>query len=192
MGVIEKGVREKIRRTKINNAVVAVLAVTGGLAVAVMAPNALGLLGKALNAQSSQSVRRSFSKLIRHGYVKLESTPAGKRARLTEKGEKYAALLGEGKLRPRKTKHWDKKWRLLVFDIPERYRRQRDQIRLTLVNLGFYKLQDSVWVYPYDCEDLVTLLKVDHKTGKNLLYVVADAIEYDQRLRAYFGLVDLE
>lgn len=190
MGEIERGVRAKVRRTKINNAVVAALAITGGLAVAVVAPNALGILGKALNAQSKQSARRSFSKLIKHGYITLEETTIGRRARLTQKGEKYAALLGEGKLRPKKTKHWDKKWRLLVFDIPERYRRQRDQIRLTLVSLGFYKLQDSVWVYPYDCEDLITLLKVDHKIGKNLLYVVADAIEYDQRLRSHFNLAD--
>lgn len=57
------------------------------------------------------------------------------------------------------------------------------------MTLGFVRLQDSVWVYPYDCEDLITLLKADLKVGKDVLYVVADRIEYDQPLRTLFDLV---
>ncbi|MSR70784.1 CRISPR-associated endonuclease Cas2 [Candidatus Kaiserbacteria bacterium] len=188
MGEIERGVRARVRRSKINNAIIGALAVSGGLAVALVAPNVLGVLGRVINAQRRQSLQRSFSKLIQHGYVVLEQGPHGKRARLTAKGDKFAALLGEGKLRPKQPKNWDKKWRLLIFDIPERRRKDRDQIRATLVSIGFYRLQDSVWVYPYDCEDLITLLKVDYRIGKNLLYVVADAIEHDVVLRSHFGL----
>ena len=62
-------------------------------------------------------------------------------------------------------------------------------MRATLVNMGFHRLQDSVWVYPYDCEDLVLMLKADLKIGKNVLYIVADAIEYDTPLRVHFGLM---
>ena len=46
MGEIEKAVRVRIRKTKINKAVITTLAVTGGLAVALIAPNVLGALGK--------------------------------------------------------------------------------------------------------------------------------------------------
>lgn len=187
MGAIEKEIRAKIRRTKINKAIIASLASVGGLTIAVLAPNVLGALGK-ITPQLRQGVKRSFSKLIQHGYVVLNQTSTGKRARLTQKGQKYAALLGEGKLKPKIPKYWDKKWRLLVFDIPEQRRKQRDQIRATLIDLGFYRLQDSVWVYPYDCEDLITLFKVDLKIGKNLLYIVADAIEYDLPVRSHFRL----
>jgi DNA-binding transcriptional regulator PaaX len=187
MGAIEKGVRTRLRRTKINKAIIGCLAVAGVVSIAVLAPNVLSMLGR-MTPQLRQGVRRSFSKLIKHGYITLDQTTTGKRARLTEKGQKYAALIGEGKLKPKKPRRWDTKWRLLIFDIPEQRRGQRDQIRTTLVELGFYRLQDSVWVYPYDCEDLVTLLKVDLKIGKNLLYIVADAIEFDRPLRAHFGL----
>jgi len=191
MGEIEAGVRTRIRKTKINKAVITTLAVTGGLAVALIAPNVLGALGRLglINPrQKRQGVEKSLSRLIRFGYAALDDSGKGKRVRLTEKGERYAAMLGEGRLVPKKPKRWDKKWRMLIFDIPESRRRVRSQIRASLINMGFYRLQDSVWVYPYDAEDLITLLKADFKIGKDVLYVVADTIEYDLPLRRHFGL----
>ena len=131
----------------------------------------------------------TLSRLISAGYLLLVSEGGRRRIRLTPKGERYAALIGEGKLVPKKPRRWDHRWRLLIFDIPERRRKTRAQIRTTLVSLGFVRLQDSVWVYPYDCEDLITLLKADFKVGKDVLYVIADKIEYDAPLRAKFGLV---
>ena len=54
--------------------------------------------------------------------------------------------------------------------------------------IGFVRLQDSVWVYPYDCEDLITLLKADFRVGKDVLYLIVDSIENDKYLRAEFNL----
>src|SRR3990167_5471187 len=141
MGKIEDSVRKKVRRTRINSAVIGTLAISGGLAVAVLAPNVLGALGKAnLLPQRRQAVKRSLTKLIEHGYIVFEHG----RVRLTPKGEVYAALIGKGKLVPKKPRRWDGKWRVLIFDIPERRRGTRAQIRRTLLQLGFTRLQDSV------------------------------------------------
>lgn len=179
--------RTTIRRTKINEAIVATIAVAGVLAIGVVAPNVLGALGRTslINPiQKKQNVKKSFSKLLKHGYIVLEN---GK-ARLTPKGERFAALLGEGRLAPKKPRTWDGKWRVLIFDIPEPRKRTRAQIRTTLNQLGFKRLQDSVWVYPYDCEDLITLMKVDFKLGKDLLYMIVDKLEHDKPLRQHFKL----
>ena len=35
---------------------------------------------------------------------------------------------------------------IVIFDIPERERRKRNQLRRELVYLGFKKLQQSVWI----------------------------------------------
>lgn len=190
MGRLEAEVRGKIRRTKINNALIAAAAVTGGVMVAAIAPNMLGAVaGSKYFRQRKYQLKSSLSRLISTGYLLLVTEGGRKRIRLTLKGERYAALMGEGKLVPKKPKRWDQKWRLLVFDIPERRRKTRAQIRTALISLGFVRLQDSVWVYPYDCEDLITLLKADFKVGKEVLYVIADKIEHDVPLRARFGLV---
>ena len=53
---------------------------------------------------------------------------------------------------------------------------------------GFVRLQDSVWVFPYDCEDFVSLVKAELKIGSAILYMVVEHIENDKHLRAHFGL----
>ena len=57
-----------------------------------------------------------------------------------------------------------------------------------LESVGFAKLQDSVWIYPYDCEDLVALLKADFKIGKDALYLVVEEMEGERDLKRHFSL----
>lgn len=77
---------------------------------------------------------------------------------------------------------------MVVFDVPERQSRVRARLRAVMREIGFVRLQDSVWVYPYDCEDFITLLKAELKMGKNVLYAIVDTIEQDKNLRQQFDL----
>ena len=123
-----------------------------------------------------------------HGLVFFEKTDKGTFMRLTQQGEDKLIrfeLLGYKLKKPKK---WDKKWRMLIFDIKEERKRTRDKIRFTLNRIGFLRLQDSVWVYPYDCEDFVTLMKADFKIGRDLLYLIVDTIEGDAKIKNYFKL----
>src|SRR6185503_5238760 len=86
-------------------------------------------------------------------------------------------------------KRWDRKWRIVIFDINEKKRKLRDQIRNLLVSLGFIRLQNSVWVYPYDCEDIIWLIKSNVGVGKDILYLIVDEIENDKHLLKSFGLL---
>ena len=187
MGKLEKEIKKQVRRTRINSAIIATLSVAGILAVGVIAPNVIGVLGKMglINrVQRRQNVKRSLTRLIEKGYVVVED---GK-ARLTPKGETFAVFLKEGSVAIKKPKRWDGKWRIIIFDIPEKKKYKREQIRMMLADLGCTRLQDSVWVYPYDLEDIVTLLKTELYVGKNLLYIIADKIENDSSLRTHFSL----
>src|SRR3990167_2211250 len=47
---------------------------------------------------------------------------------------------------------WDKKWRVVIFDIPEKSRMARDALRRKLKELEFRELQKSVFVHPYECK----------------------------------------
>ena len=186
---MEKELAAQIRRTKINSAIIGTIAVVGLLPVAVLAPNVLGALGKtSFLTQRKKRMQKSFTRLVQAGYIALETEGSSKRARLTKKGEWFAARIGAGTLIPKKPRRWDGKWRMLIFDIPETRKKSRAQLRLTLMGLGFRRLQDSVWVYPYDCEDFITVLKLDMKMGKDVLYVIADRIENDKALRTHFNL----
>ena len=82
----------------------------------------------------------------------------------------------------------DKKWRVLAFDIKEYRRDTRDKLRKTLVSIGFERLQNSVWIYPYDCEDLIALAKADLRIGADVLYMIVERLEHDKHLREHFSL----
>lgn len=188
MGRLEKEVRINIRNTKIQNAVLTAVKVEGVLAVATLTPNALQILGFSSKKYSAKrkdkSIYHARQNLVKRGLLKYD----GNFLQLTKDGERVLDIFERQNFRLSKPKKWDKKWRILIFDIKEKRRRTRDLLRRTLISIGFKRLQDSVWVYPYDCEDLITLLKADFKIGKDLLYIIADKIEYDAPLRDYFGL----
>jgi DNA-binding transcriptional regulator PaaX len=191
MGELEKVVRKKIRNTQIQRIVLKTLAATGLISVALLAPNALqmieklGFLKDDKGSNQRKSINLSRKRLIERGYIKYD----GKYLSLTTDGERVLRDLEAYDYRIEKPKRWDGKWRMVIFDIKEERRLYRDDLRRILSNIGFLKLQNSVWVYPYDCEDLVNLIKTDFKMGKEVLYIIADQIENDRMIRQYFKLI---
>lgn len=47
-------------------------------------------------------------------------------------------------------KHWNGKWRIVIFDIPEQKRIIRNMFRRNLKKWGFKNLQKSVWISKRD------------------------------------------
>jgi len=191
MGKMESEARTERRRGYLQNAVLTTIGVVGILAVAMVAPNTLQLLGALKGKRFGEQANSAASRLARKGHIRfiemngkkfLRITPAGKRA--LEKMQ-YEASLREVLKRSHK---WDKRWRMIVFDIPERHRTARKRLRDAVRSLGFLRVQDSVWLYPYDCEDLIVLLKSDMRLGKEVLYAIVEKIENDKWIKAHFGL----
>jgi len=134
--------------------------------------------------RKTHSINVSRERLIKKGLIKNRNGFL----ELTGKGERVLESIENRHYKIKKPRRWDQKWRIIIFDIPTCKNKLRDQTRLTLKAVGFVKLQDSVWVYPYNCEDLINLIKADFKIGKDLLYIVADKIENDLKLRKHFEL----
>ncbi len=189
MGTLEREIRQRDKKAFIKKAVLNSIAVAGVLSLALLAPNAIQLLKPFVKKQRKKyiaySISQAVSRLQKQNLIYFEQTSRGKFVRLTEKGEQYLRAHIDEMPKP---KRWDGKWRILVFDIKENKRRIRDQLRISLTRIGFEPLQRSVWVYPYDCEDFIFLLKADFKIGKEILYIVADKIENDSFLKNIFGL----
>jgi DNA-binding transcriptional regulator PaaX len=182
----EAELKRKLRRGAIQDAVVKTVAVTGLLSVAVIAPNVAGVLGKHLNKHLTYRARSSTKRLIDAGYLELVSKGGNQYLSLTSEGHTYLASATSYKFTP--PKRWDGRWRMVCFDIAQQRSALRTQLRHKLLEIGFERLQDSVWVFPYDCEDLIQLLKRDFGVGKEVLYVIADSIENDRALRDRFKL----
>jgi DNA-binding transcriptional regulator PaaX len=187
VGELEKKYKERRRRADLQELVLSTVSAAGIIAVGLVAPNVLGALkklGMLPTARQKDSIRAARVRLIKNGLLRWE----GKKLRLTEAGEKKLRYLRLQDYKMPLPKKWDERWRVLIFDIPEKRKGLREKIRNTLVVVGFVRLQDSVWIYPYDCEDLITLLKADFKVGKDMLYMIIDTLEYDAPIRKKFGL----
>ena len=48
---------------------------------------------------------------------------------------------------------WDNTWRVVIFDIPQELHNKRNRFRHRLKLLGLHKIQKSVFVFPYPCEE---------------------------------------
>lgn len=193
MSEIEKELKKERRKTNIQKIILSSIATAGILSVALLAPNALqalkplGLDKKFKNFKNDTN--RSLSRLLNAGLVVFIEKDDNKYLKLTEKGRLKLMCLEKYNFKLNKPKKWDNKWRIVIFDIPQSRKAQREKLRFTLKQIGFLKLQHSVWVYPYDCEELITLLKLDFKIGKDILYIIADKIENDKILKKCFELV---
>ncbi len=179
---------EKIPIKKI---ILITIAVAGILSVAVLAPNALQVIKQFSKKDYKKHyyIKGVIGNLLKKGYIKFETNENGKKfVSLTKKGKKEVLKYKLGDLKIKKPKKWDKKWRIVIFDIKEKRRRTRDLLRSTLNRLGFVKLQNSVWIFPYDCEELIVMLKSDLFVGKDVLYMTVDKVENDKWLKETFGL----
>jgi DNA-binding transcriptional regulator PaaX len=97
---------------------------------------------------------RSFSQLIYHlkrkGYIKIQNFERKQGVLLTRKGAEKVLKI-QGKI-AQKQKRKDGKWQMVIFDIPEKKKGLREILRGALRTIGYERLQDSVWVCPYEVE----------------------------------------
>jgi DNA-binding transcriptional regulator PaaX len=134
-------------------------------------------------------INETLSRLVKKGLVVFVEKDGRKFARLTAQGARRLQLEQQkAALQLTKKKRWDKRWRIIIFDIPERRRGMRGRLRAIMQECGFVRLQYSVWVYPHDCEELTVLLKTELKAGSSVLYMVVEKIENDTWLKKYFSL----
>lgn len=81
----------------------------------------------------------NIEKIVKDGKAYLSITEAGKNK--VKKNFPFISLARQ---------KWDKMWRIVLYDINEVNRMQRDALRYKLKNLCFGQLQKSVWISPHD------------------------------------------
>ncbi len=100
-------------------------------------------LKKSLLAQALKRLReQGFVELIDDNELTFRLTDSGKDRALWKK-----MMMGD--------KKWDGKWRLVIWDVPEKRRLARDLLRFKLKQLGFKKWQQSVWASKINCTKLL-------------------------------------
>lgn len=190
MGLIETGAKKKRFKKNLQNVALVAIGLAGTIAVMAVAPNMFQLLGKTGTlARLKYRSRGVLARLKQKGEIEFVERDGKKYARLTELGEKVLNLHREKlNLAENKPKKWDRRYRLVMFDIPEKRKQIREHLRFEMQEVGFLRIQDSAWVYPHDCEEFIALLKADLHIGRDVLYAIVEEIEDDARIRKHFNL----
>lgn len=191
MGKMEKEARNERRLKSFQQAMLMAVVLGGVVVVAATIPNAAQLLrffpGYKKGARFNYQAKSALGRLAAKGLVTFVEEDGKRFARITEKGELILQMESE-KTAIMKKRKWDRRWRVVIFDIPERRKNIRDRLRLFMNEYGFVRIQDSVWIYPYDCEDLIALAKANFRVGADVLYMIVERLERDKYLREHFKL----
>jgi len=164
-----------------------IIGLTGVLVGGALCPGLLQLLrGYTKRPFSYRTCYRAFHVLDANGWIKVRAGNRGIDIRLTKQGyeELHAYELGTKHLH--RSGPWDGKWHFLIFDIEEKRKRLRDAVRRTLRSMGFHRLQDSVWVYPFDCREILELLRIRYGVRHEALYLCAETLDHDKWLQRHF------
>lgn len=107
----------------------------------------------------NKKISDAFSNLKKQGLIEIQKKKHQIYIKLTEKGRKKAGIFQINDLKIKKSKKWDGKWRIVIFDIAQFKKTYREAFRGKLKELGFYPLQKSVWIAPFDYEAEIDLLR---------------------------------
>lgn len=126
-----------------------------------MAPNIFSALSK--SKFTKRKYDKKFSRAIhylkeRKLMIIKENLDGSMKIQISKNGEKKILEYDLEKIKINPMKKWDGKWRLVMFDIPDKFKGRSNVLREKLKELGLYQFQKSVWIYPYPLENEIEFI----------------------------------
>lgn len=185
-----KNMQEKQKRAA--DIILGLLILGGIVTVAAVAPNVFSAYGHTTRRRAFLNKEEFFNVkkyLKRHKLVRLNiEGKSGYEIAITEKGTKRILNYAFNKLKIKRQIKWDGYWRIVIFDIPRKENWARNSFREKLKELGFYKLQNSVFIFPYPCDKELGHLISIFNIAPYVHVIRANGISIEKALRNYFKL----
>lgn len=135
--------------------------------------------------------QQALKRLRERRYVRFEEKGHETYIVITEKGKQRLRTFEFNSIAlPEPPKRWDRKWRVVVFDVPEKKSRERKLLRDKLDELGFLALQKSIFAYPHPCEDEIDFLTQFLDIDRHVHCLLTDSLgSAEGAVRKHFGLL---
>ncbi len=171
--------------------VLKLLVASSGLAAAAIAPNILQILDKPFGKFTKTMDKRQREREVQRVlyYMKQQGLVSGSYdhgLQITKSGLKKLQQFNITHINIPRQKQWDKQWRLVFFDIPEKHKAGRDALTRKLKELGFYPLQRSVLVHPYPCRNEIAAITSAYGISQFVSYIETRHIDQEKLLRKKF------
>ena len=172
------------------NEALKIIGLVGFSGTTVNAPSAAAGLARLLGRSHVRpaDMNRLLYDLKRRGLVEVFKEAGQITFTLTPAGAYRLQALQLAQIRIPVAKVWDKKWRLVIFDIPEKKKRAREALREKLKELGFKELQKSVFVHPFESKDEVDFIVEFFAIRPYVRFLRSDFITNEADLKLRFKL----
>lgn len=127
--------------------------------------------------KTGYAIARSIKNLLSDGLIEAFNSDHNQYLRLTKEGKQKLnniALECESTL---VSTTWDGFWRIIILDLSEERKNEREALRYLLKKAGFICVKNSVWVSIYPYEHLFTNIKEDLKLTSEMMIIVTDNID---------------
>lgn len=108
---------------------------------------------------------------------------------LSDEGKRRILKYDLDKIQIKKPPRWDNVWRLVAFDIPEDKKPGRTALVAELKELGFYQMQKSVYIHPYECKDEIDFVAEIFNLVPYIRFLRVKDIDIELDLKKRFRLL---
>ncbi len=135
------------------------------------------------------AINRSLKSLSEGGLVEEFETQQSNFYRITPEGRHKLRSLKLSSPTSLISTNWDGYWRMVMLDIPESRKSERNSLRYILKKAGFIMLKNSVWISPYPFEHLFMNIKKDMGLSTEVIITVTQLVdpETEDELYKLFG-----
>ena len=171
-----------------------ILGITGFVAASLLMPGLPKILTPAYKKQHKRWGH--FNRRILKAALKRMQT-GGVIEEIEQDGEIVFKLSEKGKLKLFKYRledlelnqnSWDKKWRLVAYDIPKGKKNQAEAFRTLLKKMNFLQLQKSLWLTPFPCSNEIEFLKQLYFLKDHVTVLTISQLEGESAYKQYFGI----
>lgn len=137
---------------------------------------------EANSAKDKYAISRSIKNMATDGLIECLSSDNNQYFRLTNEGkQKLNQLYLENQESLVSTK-WDGFWRIVILDLPENRKKERDALRYLLKKADFVCLKNSIWISMYPFEHLFSNIKKDLGLSTEMMIMVTDKIDEQTKI----------
>lgn len=176
---------------RVANMLLALLAIGGAVTVAAIAPNVFAAVGASRRQKlffNARDFRQCRYYVKRQKYARFTTNETMTTVRLLHRGKRHVLRDTYEHLAMRKPDCWDGVWHIVLFDIPNKHKSEREGFREKLCQIGMHCMQESVFITPYPCEEEVDLLIYMFSIRPYVRVMTIAHLEHDEDLRKIFDL----
>ena len=155
-----------------------------------LSPTPLLVKAEGQSKANKYAITRSLKSLADAGFIENIKSPQNNYVRLTKQGKRKLNSINLESNTAMVNTSWDGNWRIVMLDLPENRKSERESLRYLLKKAGFVCLKNSAWISPYPFEFMFYNIKKDLGLTNEMIIFLTNTIDEitEKELYKTFGM----